>query len=187
MKNILFLVLLAGLQGVSAQNHTRRDSLQGGLRIERTSYDVLRYDLDIKIDPKQKSIVGFNEITFKVVDNTSRIQVDLFANMAIDSIVANGKRLNAKREFDAVFIDFPAPLVRVASSGSGFIIREIRWWPNRPLGTAALSLARTTTAKTGLPWRYKAPARAFGIRARIRRPTSPTTAPRSKWRYPTAW
>lgn len=134
MKKLLLFVLLAGLHGAWAQNYTRRDSLQGGLRLERTCYDVLRYDLDIKIGPKQKSIVGFNEITFKVVDNTSRIQVDLFANMAIDSIVANGKRLNAKREFDAVFIDFPTPLVKDSEqrlrfyySGNPLVAKQAPW------------------------------------------------------------
>ena len=62
MKNlILATFFLIGIQQVSAQNFTRKDSLQGGLRPERTSFNVLRYDLNIKINPDEKSIIGFND------------------------------------------------------------------------------------------------------------------------------
>ncbi len=100
-----------GFQSLSAQETTtRKDTLQGGLRAERTCYDVLRYDLNIKINIQDKSIVGYNGISFKVVSNTKKIQVDLFENMQVDSIVFNSKKLNYKREFNAVFIDFPTNL-----------------------------------------------------------------------------
>lgn len=110
MKNSFLVTLtLLGIQQINAQ-FTRRDSLQGGLRIERTSYDVKRYDLNITINPEQKSIKGFNEITFDVVIPTQKIQLDLFENMKVDSIVWNAKKLNYKRDNDAVFIDFPEKL-----------------------------------------------------------------------------
>ena len=110
MKNSFLVILtLLGIQQINAQ-FTRRDSLQGGLRIERTSYDVKRYDLNITINPEQKSIKGFNEITFDVVIPTQKIQVDLFENMKVDSIVWNAKKLNYKRDNDAVFIDLPEKL-----------------------------------------------------------------------------
>ena len=110
MKNSFLVILtLLGIQQINAQ-FTRRDSLQGGLRIERTSYDVKRYDLKITINPEQKSIKGFNEITFDVVIPTQKIQLDLFENMKVDSIVWNAKKLNYKRDNDAVFIDFPEKL-----------------------------------------------------------------------------
>jgi aminopeptidase N len=110
MKNSFLVILtLLGIQQINAQ-FTRRDSLQGGLRIERTSYDVKRYDLNITINPEQKSIKGFNEITFDVVIPTQKIQLDLFENMKVDSIVWNAKKLNYKRDNDAIFIDFPEKL-----------------------------------------------------------------------------
>lgn len=94
----------------SAQGFTRKDSLQGGLRPERTSFDVQRYDLNIAIDPDKRTIAGYNDITFKAVANTGRIQLDLFENMSVDSIVYEKKKLRYRREFNAVFIDFPSPL-----------------------------------------------------------------------------
>ena len=35
------------------ENFTRKDSLRGGLPFERTCFDVLHYDLNVKIDIKK--------------------------------------------------------------------------------------------------------------------------------------
>ncbi|WP_333809059.1 M1 family metallopeptidase [Flavobacterium sp.] len=134
MKNSLLVILaIVGIQQVNAQ-FTRRDSLQGGLRFERTSYDVKRYDLNITINPEQKSIKGFNEITFDVVSQTQKIQLDLFDNMKVDSIVWNSKKLKYVRDNDAVFIDFPEKLtsksnhkLRFYYSGNPKIARNAPW------------------------------------------------------------
>jgi aminopeptidase N len=104
-KKFIFLSLFC-FYLTNAQSFTERDSLQGSLRKERTCFDVLRYDLSIKVFPETKKIVGFNEITFKTVDYTKKIQLDLFENMNIDSIVFENKKLNYARKYDAVFIDF---------------------------------------------------------------------------------
>ena len=134
MKNS-FLVILTflGIQQINAQ-FTRRDSLQGGLRIERTSYDVKRYDLNITINPEQKSIKGFNDITFEVMVPTQKIQLDLFDNMKVDSIVWNTKKLKYNRDNDAVFIDFPEKLASKSNhklkfyySGNPRIARNAPW------------------------------------------------------------
>ena len=78
MKKTIFLLFIS--QILFAQEFTRRDSLQGGLRPERTCFDVQRYDLDIKIDTENKNISGVNRISFDVVENTQKIQLDLFEN-----------------------------------------------------------------------------------------------------------
>lgn len=109
-KAFLAAVTLFSIYNASAQTYTRRDSLQGGLRPERTSFDVQRYDLNIKVDPDKKFISGYNDITFKVVENTSKIQLDLFENMKIDSIIIKGNTTTYKRDNDAVFISFASPL-----------------------------------------------------------------------------
>jgi hypothetical protein len=78
MKHFFGIALfLLGTQLINAQSFTRKDSLKGGLSFERTCFDVLRYDLNIKVNPDERSIVGYNKITFKVVANTSKIQLDL--------------------------------------------------------------------------------------------------------------
>jgi len=109
-KIILYCFTLFASHTLLAQSFTRRDSLQGGLRFERTCFDVQRYDLNITVDPDKRTIGGYNDITFTVVENTGRIQLDLFENMKIDRIIHNGKELKYKRDNDAVFVNFPKEL-----------------------------------------------------------------------------
>ena len=136
MKKIfLCSLMIIGFQSLSAQEKaTRKDTLQGGLRPERTSFDVLRYDLNIKINPDERSIAGYNQVTFKVVNKTSKIQLDLFDNMQVDSIVFNSKKLKYSREFNAVFIDFPETLnpksehsLKFYYSGKPIIAKRAPW------------------------------------------------------------
>jgi aminopeptidase N len=90
--------------------YTKKDTLRGALRPERTCFDVTYYDLALKINPKKKTIAGSNTITFKVVSQTSKIQIDLFSNYLIESIKWNNKELNYIRDCDALFITFPEVL-----------------------------------------------------------------------------
>ncbi|MFY7957948.1 MAG: M1 family peptidase, partial [Flavobacterium macrobrachii] len=122
-KTLLFLFLLITNIVTAQETFTRKDSLHGGLRFERTCFDVLHYGLNITVKPDEKYISGSNFIIFKVVENTKKIQLDLFENMKVDSIfigtvgvendvIFEGEyiKLNYTREYNAVFIDFPEEL-----------------------------------------------------------------------------
>ncbi len=130
----LLIFLLIYCIGFAQESFTRKDSLHGGLRIERTCYNVLRYDLNIKINPTEKFIVGYNDITFKVLENTTKLQLDLFENMSIDSIVLNQKKISYSREFEAVFLTIPMALVKDSEhkirfyySGKPIIAKRAPW------------------------------------------------------------
>lgn len=116
MKELLAFGLCLITQILFSQTFTKRDSLQGGLPFERTCFDVLHYGLDIKVNPDKKYISGVNHIVFKVVENTKKIQLDLFENMKVDSIVFFDEerfsydKLLYTREYDAVYVDFPEEL-----------------------------------------------------------------------------
>lgn len=110
MKNAVLLFLLLIMQTLFSQSFTRKDSLQGGLRPERNCFDVTHYTIDLKIDIKNKFISGSNEIDFRVVDETQKIQIDLFENLEIDSITWNRQKLQFNRDNNAVFINFPNKL-----------------------------------------------------------------------------
>lgn len=90
--------------------YTRKDTLRGMLRPERTCFDVHYYNLSVRINTREKSIVGNNEIYFKVVEPSKTIQLDLFDNLTIDSITHNNKRLSFTREYDAVWVEFNTEL-----------------------------------------------------------------------------
>jgi len=123
-----------GLQQVTEQHFTRKDTLQGGLRHERTSFDVQRYDLNIKINPEEHFIVGYNDIGFKIAEPTNKIQIDLFENMNVDSIVFNKKKLQYKREHHAVFISLNETMqpgkegkIRFYYSGKPLVAKNAPW------------------------------------------------------------
>lgn len=131
---LLFLAVIASHSILAQEQFTRKDSLQGGLRKERTSFDVLRYDLTIKVDVDNKFISGSNTIEFEVVQPTQKIQIDLFKNMQVDSIVYQKTKLSFQREYNAVFIQFPSELrtgskesIQFYYSGKPIIAKNAPW------------------------------------------------------------
>jgi len=89
---------------------TRAEILKGALTPERTCYDVTSYALDVRIDPAKKSISGSNKITFKTVNDFTKMQVDLWSNLPISKIVFDdGKDAKFTRELNAVFVDLSKP------------------------------------------------------------------------------
>lgn len=119
---IVFILLAGSLfaQKDFYKNYTftKADTLRGALRPERTSYDVTFYDLNIKIDIQKKYLDGYVDIFYTVVHDFQTLQIDLFANMKINKINSENQELSYRREFNAVFVDFP----KIQQKGSkGFI------------------------------------------------------------------
>lgn len=83
-----------------------KDTIRGALRAERSCFDVFFYDLMVKIIPETKSIEGCNKIKFHTLENLRIIQMDLFPEYTIKSILWNEKSLSFSRNCGAVFIDF---------------------------------------------------------------------------------
>lgn len=140
LNKLVFIVFFFYSSMVFAQllqderSYTRADTLRGGLRPERTNFDVLKYTLDIKISPKEKFIAGSNTITFRTIENMAVMQLDLFSNMKVDSIVYQGRHLKYKREFNAVFISFKNALkpkkidsIQFYYSGNPIVAKNPPW------------------------------------------------------------
>jgi aminopeptidase N len=87
------------------------DTLRGTYGPYRENNDILTYALDIRVDPDEKFVGGVNTMEFRMLADGARIQMDLFENMDVDSIVFEGETLGYVREGKAVFIDFPRPLL----------------------------------------------------------------------------
>ncbi len=106
----LFFLALFNLQPVTGQvvtqkrTFTEADTLRGSLRPER-NFDVLKYHLNVKVQPEERYISGYNTITFKAKEDLPVMQIDLFENMQVDSIVYGGEKMDFKRKFNAVFIE----------------------------------------------------------------------------------
>ena len=89
---------------------TRANILRGEYGRYRANNDVQHYFLDVRIDPETKRVAGKNAITFKMLSDDTRVQMDLWANMNVDKIELAGRPLKYTRELNAVFIDFPDTL-----------------------------------------------------------------------------
>lgn len=104
----------AQLDFKGAGKFTMADTLRGKLSYFRSCYDVLMYDLDVKVDIDRKFISGSNTIKFAVMNDFKKLQIDLFANMQIDKIEYNDRELKYVRDYNAVFVEFPDTLRRGA-------------------------------------------------------------------------
>ena len=89
---------------------TRADILRGEYGRYRANNDLLHYTLDVRIDPEKTFLSGKNTVRFKMLDDDTRIQLDLYGNLNVDRITFNSKELKYEREINAVFIDFPETL-----------------------------------------------------------------------------
>ena len=113
------LLLLSSLSVASCQDSpepydfqkyyrfSQADTLRGAMSPLRDCYDVAYYRLEVKVDPKSKTIAGQVGIFAKATRSFTRLQIDLFPEMNIKSIKYQGKKLDYEREHAAVFIDFP--------------------------------------------------------------------------------
>lgn len=113
---------------------TQKDTLRGALRPERTCFDVHYYDLTVDVNIGAKSIKGSNAIYFIAVEDFTILQIDLFQNLNITSITWNGKILDFKRQYDAVFVQFPSTIkkgakeiITVAYEGFPQIAKNAPW------------------------------------------------------------
>jgi aminopeptidase N len=111
LKHVVFLLLLhsfcVSAQGIDESFFNKKDSLRGYLNAYRSCFDVKFYDLSVKIDPGKRSLAGGNEIMLESTRDFEKIQLDLFANMIIDSVIYRGRRLSFEREENAFYVQFP--------------------------------------------------------------------------------
>jgi len=118
---IFSIFLLLPFKDISAQlfdtnaKFTHADTLRGALRPERTCFDVTAYNLFVEPDLEKRSLKGHNTIHFKVTENFNRMQVDLFRELNVDSVVFHGSTQNFTRIEDAFFIGLHKTLLRGTS------------------------------------------------------------------------
>ena len=103
---LLFLPLAASAQDTTA--YTRADTLRGSFTTPgRAWWDVEFYDLNVRVDPSDSTIRGWNGITYRVLRPNSEMQIDLQHPLVIDSIVQERRRLRFRRDSNAFFVTLP--------------------------------------------------------------------------------
>ncbi|MEO6683023.1 MAG: M1 family metallopeptidase [Ginsengibacter sp.] len=120
MKKITALLcsILFIFTAVFAQDFTRADTLRGSNGPGRAWWDATKYDLHVNFNIADKSISGFNKISYQLTDKTSPgyFQIDLQEPMRIDSVIwnsenslsgsstANRQKLSFKKDGNAWFV-----------------------------------------------------------------------------------
>ncbi|MCF8276730.1 MAG: M1 family metallopeptidase [Flavobacteriales bacterium] len=118
MRHVSIVLLLILSNFAQAQEFTLADTLRGTLSSIRSCYDVTYYDLQLKVDVEARTISGVNHIHFKNEADFDSLQIDLFENMLIDSIVYKSQKLKFNRMFNAVFVSFPS---KMKTGGNGVV------------------------------------------------------------------
>ncbi|HEY1165660.1 MAG TPA: M1 family metallopeptidase [Chitinophaga sp.] len=97
---MLFMMMLIAVVGAQAQQQkqsplkgpqpsrfTRADTLRGSITPQRAWWDVVAYDLSVKVELKDSTFSGYNTITYQVLTPDSIMQIDLQDPMLIDSVI----------------------------------------------------------------------------------------------------
>ncbi|MDR2962443.1 MAG: M1 family metallopeptidase [Bacteroidales bacterium] len=104
-------------KGYIYPHFTEKDYVRGTLGENRSCYNVLHYNINLDINPEKKHIAGYADIQFEAEKTLKELQIDLFKNLRIDSIIysriepafakSQGQKLAFSRKYNAVFVQFP--------------------------------------------------------------------------------
>ncbi len=123
MKLSFFILLGLICQGLIAQplsqkhEFARADTLRGSITPERAWWDVTEYNLTVYFDFNKKSLLGSNQISYKIVSApAAEMQIDLQVGLNIDSVLFEGNQLGYRREGNVYFVK-TTPGQMVGSTG----------------------------------------------------------------------
>jgi aminopeptidase N len=128
------------------QPPTHADILRGEYGPYRANNDLLFYRLDIRVDPEKKYISGKNTIRFKMLQDGTRIQLDLHEALRIDKILLGATPLKYERDSGAVFVDFPETL----RAGQTYSIDF--YYSGNPVETGRFGSVTFKKDSSGHPW-----------------------------------
>jgi aminopeptidase N len=131
-----------------------QDPVSGGaLKLEQAAYDVLSYDVSIKVDPVSKTLSGTTVMDAKVVIPTASVLIDLDDRFAVSKVTDGKAALRWDRVGGTVRVHFPASkqpgeAFRLVTSYSGapLVARNAPWdggimWSKTPSGADWISVA----------------------------------------------
>ncbi|MFN3240660.1 MAG: hypothetical protein ACE37K_04020 [Planctomycetota bacterium] len=104
----LFLALYAIPVGSQDKPGDRQARLRGSVVAERAWWDVQHFALSLRVLPGDKRIEGSNKITFRVVAEATRMQVDLQPPLKVTGVVHAGQEPPFEREGNVDLGDFGA-------------------------------------------------------------------------------
>jgi aminopeptidase N len=125
---------------------THANLLLGAYGPYRANNDLLFYHLDLRVDPEKKFIRGTNAIRFKMLQDGTRIQLELYPSLQIDKVAMGSTTLHHERDGGTFFVDFPKTL----HSGRTYSI-DVQY-SGRPTETGRFGCFTFKQDTTGKPW-----------------------------------
>ncbi len=129
---------------------TRAEVLRGAYGPWRANNDLLSYHLTLRVDPAAKSISGNNLIRFRMLQDATRIQLDLAETLAVDSITLEDRPVSFVRDSGALFLDFPTTLRKDLT-----YTVQVRYHGN-PVAQGRFGGMSFQTDPAGRPWIFTA-------------------------------
>ncbi len=127
MRKIPALIIFIFYSSVSFAQYTHADTLRGTNGPARSWWDVTKYDLHVKFNVEDKSISGWNEISFKVLKKTNILQIDLQEPMHLDSVMF--RELTLVKE-DGIYWEKPVKISDIKKDGNAYFISLPVAWLN---------------------------------------------------------
>src|SRR5688500_20145858 len=84
---------------------SRAELLRGEYGRYRANNDLLHSDLDVRIDPEKKWISGRNTVRFRMLQDDSRVQLELYANLTIARILPGTREVTYTGALNTVVIE----------------------------------------------------------------------------------
>ena len=127
---------------------TKDDLLRGAYGPYRANNDLLFYALKLRVDPDTKTIKGSNTIRFRMLEDGTRIQIELAPALTIDGITFKNKPLHYDRVPDTrtLYIDFPETLHK------GKTYDVVFAYSGHPVTQGRFGCFSFDTDKEGKPW-----------------------------------
>jgi len=94
----LTCLLQAQFNPPASKLFTRQDTLRGSITPERAWWDLTFYHLNIKVNPSDSTIYGTNTVTYRVLNSSGIMQIDLQPPLDLLKAEQNGNVLSFKRE-----------------------------------------------------------------------------------------
>ncbi|MDW7695990.1 M1 family metallopeptidase [Flammeovirgaceae bacterium SG7u.111] len=126
------------------------DSLRGDNGPYRSNYDLLYYNLDVKVDPAEKYLEGKNLVRFEMLKDGDTIQLELTPALQVDKILYKGQELSYERKYKSVFLAFPETLKKDATEEIEF------YYSGNPKSEGRFGGVVFQEDSLGNPWIYTA-------------------------------
>ena len=116
----------------------------------RANNDLLHYTLTLRVDPATSTIRGDNQVRFRMLQDGTRIQLDLAQALDISKVLYRGKQVKFTREDESFFIDFPDTL-----RGGGTYTVDV-FYGGTPKTAGRFGGMSFEKDSTGKPWVFTA-------------------------------